>query len=54
MGFELAPNVLLQYRARFPDDLTATNLSNWTLFEADNPDTFASMYNFWIQKPIRH
>lgn len=54
LGFELAPNVLLQYRARFPDDLTATNLSNWTLFEADNPDTFASMYNFWIQKPIRH
>ena len=53
IGFELAPSVLHQYRGRFPDDLTATNLGNWTLFETDNPDTFASMYNFWIQKPIR-
>ena len=52
IGFELAPNVLYQYRARFTDDPSATNLRNWARFEADNPNTFIGMYRFWIQKPI--
>jgi len=51
IGFELDPQVLRQYRARFRDDPAATNLSNWARFEADNPHTFAQMYEFWIQKP---
>jgi len=54
IGFELDARVLCQYRARFTDDPAATNLRNWTRFEADNPDTFSGMYQFWIQKPIRH
>ena len=51
LGFELDPKVLHQYRARFSDDPSATNLGNWARFEADNPHTFAEMYKFWIQKP---
>ncbi|MGB6308836.1 MAG: methyltransferase domain-containing protein, partial [Steroidobacteraceae bacterium] len=54
IGFHLDAHVLHQYRSRFADDPTRTNLRNWARFEADNPDTFASMYQFWIQKPIRH
>ena len=53
IGFELDPRVLHQYQLRFTDDPSCTNLRNWTRFEADNPDTFAGMYQFWIQKPIR-
>jgi tetratricopeptide (TPR) repeat protein/2-polyprenyl-3-methyl-5-hydroxy-6-metoxy-1,4-benzoquinol methylase len=54
IGFELAPTVLYQYLARFTDDPSATNLRNWAHFEADNPDTFVGMYQFWIQKPNSH
>ena len=52
IGFELDSSVLHQYRARFADDPSGTNLRNWARFEADNPDTFAGMYRFWIQRPI--
>jgi Tfp pilus assembly protein PilF/2-polyprenyl-3-methyl-5-hydroxy-6-metoxy-1,4-benzoquinol methylase len=51
IGFELDSRVLHQYRTRFADDPSGTNLRNWTLFEADNPDTFTGMYRFWIQQP---
>ncbi len=54
IGFELDPRVLHQYRARFADDPSGINLRNWARFEADNPDTFVGMYQFWIQKPISH
>jgi FkbM family methyltransferase len=54
IGFDLDPRVLRQYRMRFVDDQFGTNLRNWALFEADNPDTFAGMYRFWIQQPICH
>jgi tetratricopeptide (TPR) repeat protein/2-polyprenyl-3-methyl-5-hydroxy-6-metoxy-1,4-benzoquinol methylase len=54
IGFVLDAGVLHQYRARFTDDLSRTNLRNWARFEADNPDTFAGMYHFWIQKPISY
>ena len=52
IGFELDPRVLLQFRERFTDDPSGTNLRNWARFEADNPYTFTGMYQFWIQKPI--
>ena len=51
IGFQLDPRVLNQYRVRFTDDPSCTNLRNWARFEADNPDTFVGMYQFWIQKP---
>lgn len=53
LGFELDPVALQQYRARFPNEPAGTNLRNWTRFEADHPDTFAGMYQFWIQKPAQ-
>jgi len=52
IGFQLDPRALHQYRARFNDDPSCTNLRNWARFEADNPDTFVGMYQFWIQRPI--
>jgi 2-polyprenyl-3-methyl-5-hydroxy-6-metoxy-1,4-benzoquinol methylase len=51
IGFVLDRSVLHQYRVRFPDDPSATDLRNWTVFETDNPNTFAGMYVFWIQRP---
>ena len=28
----------------------ATSLSQWQVFQNENPDTFVGMYQFWIQK----
>jgi tetratricopeptide (TPR) repeat protein/2-polyprenyl-3-methyl-5-hydroxy-6-metoxy-1,4-benzoquinol methylase len=52
IGFQLDPRILNQYRVRFADDPHSTNLRHWARFEADNPDTFVGMYQFWIQQPI--
>jgi 2-polyprenyl-3-methyl-5-hydroxy-6-metoxy-1,4-benzoquinol methylase len=52
IGFESEHEVQSRYRARFPEDALAVNLRNWTRFETDNPETFAGMYRFWIQKPL--
>jgi tetratricopeptide (TPR) repeat protein/2-polyprenyl-3-methyl-5-hydroxy-6-metoxy-1,4-benzoquinol methylase len=52
IGFELDPSVVQQHRTRFTSDPAGTNLHNWARFEADNPDTFAAMYQFWVQRPI--
>ena len=52
IGFELEPTLIHEYRTRFPGDPAGTNLRNWARFEADNPDTFVGMYQFWVQKPI--
>ena len=30
----------------------AIKLSQWQIFENENPDTFLGMYQFWIQKPV--
>jgi SAM-dependent methyltransferase/tetratricopeptide (TPR) repeat protein len=49
IGFSLAPDVLYKYRKRFPDDKTMANLDSWHDFETDNPNTFAGMYQFWVQ-----
>jgi 2-polyprenyl-3-methyl-5-hydroxy-6-metoxy-1,4-benzoquinol methylase len=51
LGVEVDPPVLAAYRARFPDDAAATDLSNWHAFEQDHPDTFLEMYQFWVQRP---
>ena len=51
LGFVLDSSVLHRYQLRFKDDASGINLRNWASFEADNPDTFTGMYQFWIQKP---
>lgn len=48
LGFETPART--GYLRRFPGDRAATDLVNWTTFEAENPSTFAQMYQFWIQK----
>ena len=50
LGFEIDDNTLNAYKVRFPDDLAATNLMQWQIFENENPDSFFGMYQFWIQK----
>jgi SAM-dependent methyltransferase len=52
IGFSLDDAVLAAYRQRFPGDPGATNLDHWQEFEADNPDTFSGMYEFWLQKAL--
>jgi tetratricopeptide (TPR) repeat protein/2-polyprenyl-3-methyl-5-hydroxy-6-metoxy-1,4-benzoquinol methylase len=51
VSFELDRSVLHQYRALFSGDPSCTDLRNWASFEADNPDTFVGMYQFWAQRP---
>jgi tetratricopeptide (TPR) repeat protein/2-polyprenyl-3-methyl-5-hydroxy-6-metoxy-1,4-benzoquinol methylase len=50
LGFELDPALTGQYRRRFPEDASLTDLSRWHAFEMENPKTFAGMYQFWVQK----
>jgi 2-polyprenyl-3-methyl-5-hydroxy-6-metoxy-1,4-benzoquinol methylase len=50
IGFQLEPHVIHEYRARFPDDKSKTNLDHWNDFEREFPDTFVGMYRFWVQK----
>jgi tetratricopeptide (TPR) repeat protein/2-polyprenyl-3-methyl-5-hydroxy-6-metoxy-1,4-benzoquinol methylase len=52
LGFEINPSVLHAYRQRFPNDPAANDLGQWQVFENENPGTFASMYQFWVQKPV--
>lgn len=50
LGFDVAPSILHSYRARFPHDRAATNLTQWQAFERENPGTFVGMYQFWIRR----
>ncbi|MCE9549822.1 MAG: tetratricopeptide repeat protein, partial [Betaproteobacteria bacterium] len=50
LGFQLPTQVMRQYEARFPEDRTRNNLDCWHVFEQENPYTFISMYQFWVQK----
>lgn len=45
------PEILHAYRQRFPEDPTATDLDRWAAFEADHPDAFLGMYQFWCYDP---
>jgi tetratricopeptide (TPR) repeat protein/2-polyprenyl-3-methyl-5-hydroxy-6-metoxy-1,4-benzoquinol methylase len=50
LGFFVPANIVGDYRVRFPDDRTLTDLDNWNTFEIDNPRTFEGMYLFVLQK----
>lgn len=50
LGFTLRSDLLQAYQRRFPNDPAATNLAYWEVFEHENPDTFAGMYQFGVQK----
>jgi len=50
IGFEFAPQVMQRYRDIFGGDRFVRDLDRWHAFETQRPDTFAGMYQFWIQK----
>jgi tetratricopeptide (TPR) repeat protein len=50
IGFNIDPRVMRKYAERFPDDPQMADLDRWHKFETENPRTFASMYQFWVQK----
>ena len=51
LGFVFANKLIKQnYLKFFKDDVKNINLENWNKFEIDNPNTFISMYQFWVKK----
>ena len=50
LGFEIDSSVIQAYKKRFANDVSATKLDQWHIYEEENPDTFFSMYQFYIQK----
>ncbi|SEE78750.1 2-polyprenyl-3-methyl-5-hydroxy-6-metoxy-1,4-benzoquinol methylase [Rhizobiales bacterium GAS188] len=50
LGFEIDEASLARFRARFPEKEALGDLDLWHVFETENPDTFAAMYQFWTQK----
>ncbi len=50
LGFLLPRHIKSQYLNSFPDDLLCTNLDNWSKFEETHPNTFVSMYQFWVTR----
>jgi len=49
VGFSLETSTVQRYREKFPGDRTLTDLDSWSAFEAEEPDTFTGMYQFWVQ-----
>jgi SAM-dependent methyltransferase/Flp pilus assembly protein TadD len=43
-------DVKARYLTRFPNDPGCVGLENWADFEANNPLTFVSMYQFWCRR----
>ncbi len=50
LGFLLPKQIKSVYEQYFPEDTAQTNLQNWATFEEKHPNTFAGMYQFWVQK----
>ena len=51
LGFELDPEIVRNYRARFPDDRAMTDLECWHAFETAHPEAFYYTYQFWVRAP---
>jgi tetratricopeptide (TPR) repeat protein/2-polyprenyl-3-methyl-5-hydroxy-6-metoxy-1,4-benzoquinol methylase len=50
LGFVIDSSVIQAYKERFSNDMSATNLEQWHIYEQENPDTFISMYQFYVQR----
>jgi ubiquinone/menaquinone biosynthesis C-methylase UbiE len=50
LGFDIDSSVIRAYKKRFQNDRSANNLDQWRVYEEENPDTFNSMYQFYVQK----
>jgi SAM-dependent methyltransferase len=51
LGFQVPPSVRQQFESRFPAPEQWLDLACWNQFEAEHPNTFISMYQFWC-RPI--
>jgi hypothetical protein len=52
LGFQLDDlDIGLSYRRQFPNDPTMTDLAAWDRFEAECPQIFSGMYQFWVRRP---
>ncbi len=52
IGFEFNPASLQRFRALFAQNgWSMSDLDRWHALETEYPDTFAAMYNLWVQKP---
>jgi 2-polyprenyl-3-methyl-5-hydroxy-6-metoxy-1,4-benzoquinol methylase len=51
LGFDLPGGALQNFRQRFANQGTMTDLAFWHIFEVENPSLFKGMYQFWIRKP---
>jgi SAM-dependent methyltransferase len=50
IGFEFAPRMMQYYRDLLGGDRFLRDLDRWHRLETEKPDTFAGMYQFWLQK----
>ncbi len=54
LGFEFPREhynrIINEYSKAYPKDTLRNNLENWDKFEEKNPDLFAMMYQFYLQK----
>ncbi len=50
LGFENTLQIGPEFARHFTLAKHFTDLDHWHAYEQKNPDTFASMYNFWLQK----
>ena len=50
-GFIPVPSQLRTFAARFPEQAAQLDLDYWHALEAEVPDLFAAMYQFWLRKP---
>jgi 2-polyprenyl-3-methyl-5-hydroxy-6-metoxy-1,4-benzoquinol methylase len=52
IGIDLKDDVAKAFRAMFAEaGWSMSDLTKWEIVERKNPNTFASMYIFWVQKP---
>jgi SAM-dependent methyltransferase len=50
LGFDIEPEVRKSFCRQFSHEEAERDLGLWRHFEEANPNTFASMYQFWAQK----
>lgn len=50
LGFQLEDQaVAALYQSRFPEDETMSDLALWDRFEAEHPQVFGELYQFWVR-----
>lgn len=48
--FNVDADVRKKFLLRFPVETAMRDIDAWHVFETENPDTFANMYQFWVRK----